>query len=920
LRLLIVTVVTQAVCHAADAINIDVPVRTSPVDFETEIAPFLKANCVACHHARKASGGLVLESPQSMIKGGESGPAVVAGNSVGSLLLLVAAHQQESVMPPPDNTVGARPLTPGQLGLLKLWIDQGAAGTISNQRDVRWQTLPAGYQPALAAAVTADGQYAACSRGNRLFVYHVPTGRLITMLEDPEQHDATNPSTAKLAHQDLVRCLAFDPSGDLLASGAFREVKLWRRPRLVRMAEQVHPANIQTIAVSSTGTLATADDNGRIQLRDIESGKELLSFAAHQAEISSLQFSPDASTLYSACVDKSVRVWSVADGKPIGTGIETPAPVHAMALVNQGEWLITGGSDGMARAWEAKSVRDATNPTDAVKPLHEIKVHEGAITALIAIPGHSYQFLTGGADGRVGRWDAMTGKSIAEFRHDAPVIAVAISADARRVASASSHIVILWSGDGKQVAQLKDDPQLTAKIARMDTRITFSKSAISLAQQDLKNYEGLIRIAKVRMEDVKKAEDELVEVQKTRDEKQAALEKVKSENGKVEPAEKALADAETAVTVAGTVIVRAKAIAERTAKELVDAEQAVAAREEQLKQQETARATEAATAKTQPLAIRSISFCANGQSLAVGGESGSIHLFDAEAGHWSQTVPDHQGAIRAIVSTDDGKLITGSVDRRVLVWNAPSRWRLERVIGGLKEPGALVDRVLSVDFSRDGQRLATGGGVPSRSSELKIWNVASGELMREFRDAHSETVFAVRFSPVNNQLASAAGDRFIKIFDTDSGETVRTLAGHAGQVLSLSWQSDGKALVSGGSDNLLKLWDTATGVPVRTMKGTTYRIGPYKREITSVTFIGDSEQILAASGDGTVRLHRTPSENDILTFASVKGYQHAVAATPDGQTVIATGSDGIVRIWSGHEREPKRVLVPEPQPKPARDQ
>jgi WD40 repeat protein len=900
--------VAQAACQAADAITIDVPVRSNPVDFETEIAPILKANCVACHHARKASGGLVLESPQSIVKGGESGPAVVAGDSTGSLLLLVAAHQQESVMPPPDNTVGARPLTPGQLGLLKLWIDQGAAGTVSNQRDMRWQALPAGYQPALAAAVTADGQYAACSRGNRLFVYHVPTGRLITMLTDPDLLDATNPSTATLAHRDLVRCLAFDPSGDLLASGSYREVKLWRRPRLVRLAEHAHPANIQTLAISSTKILATADDSGRIHLRDIESGTERHSFAAHPSEVSSLQFSPDASTLYSAYVDKSVRAWNVADGKPIGTGIETPAPVQAMALVNQGEWLITAGADGVARVWDAKSVRDAA------KPLQEIKVHEGAITALIAIPGHSHQFLTGGADGRVGRWDAMTGKSIAEFRHDAPVIAVAISPDANRVASASSHAVILWNGDGKQIAQRKDDPDLTAKIARMDAQITFSKSAISLAQQDLKNYEGLIRIAKVRMEDVKKAEDELVKVQKTRDEKQAALEKVKSENGKVEPAEKALADAETAVTVAGTVIVRAKAIAERTAKELADAEQAVAAREVQLKQQETARAAEAETARTQPLAIRSIAFCAGGERLAVGCESGSIHLFDAEAGHWSQTVADHQGPVRAIVTTEDGTLITGACDRRVLVWNAPSQWRLERVIGGAKEPGMLVDRVLSVDFSRDGQRLATGGGVPSRSCELKIWNVASGQLVREFPDAHSETIFAVRFSPVNNQLASAAGDRFIKIFDTDSGETVRTLAGHAGHVLSLSWQADGKALVSGGSDNLLKLWDTASGVPLQTMKGTTYRIGPYKRDITAVSFIGESEQILAASGDGTVRLHRTLSENDILTFAGTKGYQHAVAATPDGQTLIATSSDGTIRIWSGHEREPKRILLPEPPP------
>lgn len=896
------------VCIGADAISIEVPQRSKPVDFAAEIAPILQANCVACHNEKKANGSLVLESPQTILKGGEQGPAVVAGKSAESLLLKVAAHQQESVMPPPDNIVGAKPLTPAQLGLLKLWIDQGASGSISATREVRWQPLPTGYQPALATAVTPDGQFAVCSRGNRLSVYHLPTGKQTTTLVDPGSNGAAGESNSAVAHRDLVRCVAFDSTGDLLASGSFREVKLWRRPRVTRLAEWAHDAAVQSVATSADARwAATGDESGRIRIWEINTGKTTQSFAAHQAAVTGIVFSPDATSLFSCGIDKSLRTWNVANGEPLGKPVETSSPIQAMTLVNKSAWLVTGGDDGIARVWEAKGVREASDP---VKPLQEIKAHDSAITSLAALPGDANEFLSGGADGLVRRWQAETGKPLSELRNDGPVVALAISPDGRRIASAGANVVTLWSDDGKPITQLKDDPRLAAKIARMDAEVTFTKAAISHAQQDLKSYEGLIRISMVRTEDVKKAEEELVKAQKTRDEKKGALEKVKTENGKVEPAEKAVADAETAVTVAGTVIERAKAIAERTAKELADAEKAVVAREELLKQQEAAKEAAVTAAKAASPMIRSLAFSADGRRLAVGCEPGVIHFFDAEAGSWSESQAEHQSAIRAICSTSEGKLVSASTDRRALLWNASSQWRLERVIGGLNQPDALVDRVLTLDFSRDGQWLATGGGVPSRSGELKIWNVADGRLIREIKEAHSETVFAVRFSPDGKQLASAAGDRLIKFIDAQSGETIRRMAGHTGHVLGLSWKADGKMLISGGSDNVLKLWDVEKGLPLRTMKGTTYQIGAYKRDITAVAFIGDSEQILAASGDGTVRLHRTTSDNDVLTFAGSKGYQHSVAATPDGRSVIATGSDGSLRIWSGHAQQPKHLFVP----------
>ena len=101
--------------------------RTSPVNFDREILPILKDNCLACHNKTTAKAGLVLETPQDMLKGGDSGAVIAPKRGSASLLLKVASHQvEDTVMPPRGNKVQASDLTSEELGLIKLWIDQGA--------------------------------------------------------------------------------------------------------------------------------------------------------------------------------------------------------------------------------------------------------------------------------------------------------------------------------------------------------------------------------------------------------------------------------------------------------------------------------------------------------------------------------------------------------------------------------------------------------------------------------------------------------------------------------------------------------------------------------------------------------------------------------------------------------------------------
>ncbi|WP_298861976.1 DUF1549 domain-containing protein [uncultured Gimesia sp.] len=96
---------------------------TTSVDYKTEIKPLLKAHCFACHGSLKQESTLRLDSGKLILKGGEIGPAVIAGNSKTSLLYQVLTKDADFEMPPAGQ--GSK-LKPDAVKKIKLWIEQGA--------------------------------------------------------------------------------------------------------------------------------------------------------------------------------------------------------------------------------------------------------------------------------------------------------------------------------------------------------------------------------------------------------------------------------------------------------------------------------------------------------------------------------------------------------------------------------------------------------------------------------------------------------------------------------------------------------------------------------------------------------------------------------------------------------------------------
>jgi hypothetical protein len=99
--------------------------------FETKIRPVLINSCLRCHGELKSSGELRVDSRDALMKGGESGPAIIPGNPVESRLIqAIQRHEDVSAMPPEKE----KALRPDQIASFVTWVKDGATWPAATAR------------------------------------------------------------------------------------------------------------------------------------------------------------------------------------------------------------------------------------------------------------------------------------------------------------------------------------------------------------------------------------------------------------------------------------------------------------------------------------------------------------------------------------------------------------------------------------------------------------------------------------------------------------------------------------------------------------------------------------------------------------------------------------------------------------------
>jgi mono/diheme cytochrome c family protein len=119
--------------YAVTPLAAQAPAPTPTEFFEKNVQPVLIANCIGCH-GNAAMGGLRMDSREALLKGGKTGPAIVAGDPEKSLLMEAVRHTGAIKMPQ-----GAEKLSDAQIADLSTWIKGGAEWPVA--------TVAAGAKP-----------------------------------------------------------------------------------------------------------------------------------------------------------------------------------------------------------------------------------------------------------------------------------------------------------------------------------------------------------------------------------------------------------------------------------------------------------------------------------------------------------------------------------------------------------------------------------------------------------------------------------------------------------------------------------------------------------------------------------------------------------------------------------------------------
>jgi dipeptidyl aminopeptidase/acylaminoacyl peptidase len=213
-----------------------------------------------------------------------------------------------------------------------------------------------------------------------------------------------------------------------------------------------------------------------------------------------------------------------------------------------------------------------------------------------------------------------------------------------------------------------------------------------------------------------------------------------------------------------------------------------------------------------------------------------------------------------------------------------------------------IEAVRSLAFSQDGNWLVTGGGVPGRRGEIKIWDVAQKTERLHF-EGHDDCVYAVAFSPDGRMIATASYDKLIKLWDASTGKEIRTLKDHIDAVYALAFTPDGKRLVSGSADRTVKVWDPSTGVRL-------FTLSEAQEGINTVAVDPLGKRIAAGGIDKSIRVWSIGETGGEL-LQSLMAHEDGIlkiAWSPDGRTLVSSAADRTIKVLTAADLTELRSL------------
>lgn len=364
--------------------------------------------------------------------------------------------------------------------------------------------------------------------------------------------------------------------------------------------------------------------------------------------------------------------------------------------------------------------------------------------------------------------------------------------------------------------------------------------------------------------------------------------------------------------------------------------------------------------------ITCLAFSHDGKLLASASVDRTIALWNPSLGQVLRTMTRHTDTVNAVLfSEDDRQLFSVGNDRAIRVWQVADGREMRHITGDLPGPaykiavssdGQLVATILGAEIKlldlRDGHVVRTltvqGGSVTdvafspkeqllaaslctSFSSEfeclqgeIRLWNVADGQVVRVWGKEHKAPITEIEFSPDGQMLVSVDVQSQARIWRVSTGEEVwkledvRAPAAFSpdGKVLALNgsdgvtlwsledrqvlaviesfaaydmvFSADGQVLITSNFDEI-QFWGITTKKLLR-------RLTWHTDLVLALGLSSKGDRLVSGSADRTIKLWRMEDGSLIGSLFGYTGEVTSVAFSPDDKFVISNGDDGIA-VW-----------------------
>ncbi|XP_020106931.1 angio-associated migratory cell protein [Ananas comosus] len=227
-----------------------------------------------------------------------------------------------------------------------------------------------------------------------------------------------------------------------------------------------------------------------------------------------------------------------------------------------------------------------------------------------------------------------------------------------------------------------------------------------------------------------------------------------------------------------------------------------------------------------------------GHLLLAGSEDANVWMWNADKSACLNTFSGHGGSVTCGDFTPDGKTIcTGSDDASLRIWNPKTGESIHVVRGHPYHTDGLTCLAITADST-----IAITG---SKDSSVHMVNIATGRVISSLI-AHSNSVECIGLSPSFPWAATGGMDQKLILWDLQRS-SARCTCDHEEGVTSLAWIGATKYVASGCIDGKVRIWDSLSGDCLKTFSG-------HVDTVQSIAVSADGNSLVSISSDGTARV------------------------------------------------------------------